>query len=202
VLILHRPQRADGLADALAALLARPLDDPFAPEVVAVPTRGMERWLTQVMSEVLGASAGRGDGICAGVEFPFPQRLIGDVVAAASGIDPTEDPWLPDRAAWPLLEVVQDCLDEAWLSKLAGYLGRSDSGSDPFRADRRLGVVRHLADLFHRYALHRPTMVQAWAQGHDEDAVGSALPPGAVWQAELWRRLRAKISLPGPRARV
>jgi exodeoxyribonuclease V gamma subunit len=201
VLILHRSQRADGLADALGALLARPLDDPFAPEVVAVPTRGMERWLTQVMSGVLGASAGRGDGICAGVEFPFPQRLIGDVVAATSGIDPTEDPWLPDRAAWPLLEVVQDCLDEAWLSTLAGYLGRSDSGSDPFRADRRLGVVRHLADLFHRYALHRPTMVQAWARGRDEDAVGSALPPGAAWQAELWRRLRAKISLPGPAER-
>jgi exodeoxyribonuclease V gamma subunit len=201
VLILHRAQRADGLADGLAALLARPLDDPFAPEVVAVPTRGMERWLTQRMSGVLGASTGRGDGICAGVEFPFPQRLIGDVVAATSGIDPTEDPWLPDRAAWPLLEVVEDCLDETWLSTLAGYLGRSDSGSDPFRADRRLGVVRHLAGLFHRYALHRPAMVQAWAQGRDEDAVGSALPPGAAWQAELWRRLRAKISLPGPAER-
>ena len=201
MLILHRSQRADGLADALAALLATPLDDPFAPEVVAVPTRGMERWLTQVMSGVLGASAGRGDGICAGVEFPFPQRLVGDVVAAAAGIDPIEDPWLPDRAAWSLLEVVQECLDEAWLSTLAGYLGRSDSGSDPFRADRRLGVVRHLADLFHRYALHRPSMVQAWAGGRDEDAAGSALPPGAAWQAELWRRLRAKISLPGPAER-
>ncbi|MGH2866558.1 MAG: exodeoxyribonuclease V subunit gamma [Solirubrobacteraceae bacterium] len=201
MLILHRAQRADGLADALASLLARPLDDPFAPEVVAVPTRGMERWLTQRMSGVLGASRGRGDGICAGVEFPFPQRLIGDVVAATSGIDPAEDPWLPDRAAWPLLEVVEGCLDEAWLSTLAGYLGRSDAGSDPFRAGRRLGVVRHLADLFHRYALHRPAMVEAWAQGRDEDAVGSALPPGAAWQAELWRRLRAKISLPGPAER-
>ncbi len=201
MLIFHRAQRADGLADALAALLARPLGDPFAAEVVAVPTRGMERWLTQRMSGVLGASSDRRDGICAGVEFPFPQRLIGDVVAASSGIDPTEDPWLPDRAAWPLLEVVEDCLDETWLSTLAGYLGRSDSGSDPFRADRRLGIVRHLADLFHRYELHRPAMVRAWAQGRDEDAVGSALPPGTGWQAELWRRLRRKISLPGPAER-
>ncbi|MGI9184724.1 MAG: exodeoxyribonuclease V subunit gamma [Solirubrobacteraceae bacterium] len=201
MLILHRAQRSDGLADALAELLARPLDDPFAPEVVAVPTRGMERWLTQHMSGVLGASTGRGDGICAGVEFPFPHRLIGDVVATTSGIAPTEDPWLPDRAAWPLLEVVEAGLDEAWLSTLAGYLGHSDSGSDRFRADRRLGVVRHLADLFDRYALHRPAMVQAWAQGRDVDAVGSALPSGAVWQAELWRRLRAKIALPGPAER-
>jgi exodeoxyribonuclease V gamma subunit len=201
VLILHRAERADGLADALASLLAEPLDDPFASEIVAVPTRGMERWLTQRMSGVLGAGAGGADGICAGVEFPFPQRLIGDVVAAASGIDPAEDPWLPDRAAWPLLEVVESCLDEPWLVTLAGYLGRSGPASDSFRADRRLSVVRHLADLFHRYALHRPAMVQAWAGGVDVDALGAELRAGATWQAELWRRLRARLALPGPAER-
>ncbi|HEY5189089.1 MAG TPA: exodeoxyribonuclease V subunit gamma, partial [Solirubrobacteraceae bacterium] len=103
MLILHRAERADGLADALASLLAGPLDDPFAAEVVAVPTRGMERWLTQRMSGVLGASRGRADGICAGVQFPFPERLVGDVVAAASGVDPAQDPWRPERAVWPLL---------------------------------------------------------------------------------------------------
>ncbi len=56
MLHIHRAERADGLADALAALCAEPLEDPFAAEVVAVPTRGMERWLTQRMSTVLGAS--------------------------------------------------------------------------------------------------------------------------------------------------
>jgi len=53
VLHIHRAERADGLADALGELLAVALDDPFAPEVVSVPTRGMERWLSQRLSASL-----------------------------------------------------------------------------------------------------------------------------------------------------
>ncbi|MDQ6728781.1 MAG: exodeoxyribonuclease V subunit gamma [Actinomycetota bacterium] len=201
MLVIHRAERADCLAEALGTLLAAPLPDPFADEIVAVPTRGMERWLTQRLSGALGAGAGRADGICAGVRFPFPQRLLGDVVASASGIDPDGDPWLPDRAAWPLLEVISEALPEPWLSTLARYLGREDGQTDPVRADRRLGAARHLAELFHRYALHRPSMIEAWRQNRDEDALGAPLPVGAVWQAELWRRLRARIDLPGPAER-
>ena len=59
MLHVHRAERADGLVDALAALLEEPLEDPFAPEVIAVPTRGMERWLTQRLSTGLGTSPGR-----------------------------------------------------------------------------------------------------------------------------------------------
>ena len=83
----------------------------------------MERWLTQRMSAVLGARTGRADGICANVEFPSPHRLVTDAVAAASGIDPAADPWLPERSVWPLLAVVQESLPEPWLATLAAYLG-------------------------------------------------------------------------------
>lgn len=98
MLHVHRAERADGLVDALGALLADPPADPFAPEIVSVPTRGMERWLSQRMSDRLGASAGRADGICANVAFPAPRRLVGDAVATASGIDAGTDPWLPEHA--------------------------------------------------------------------------------------------------------
>ena len=106
MLHIHRSERADGLVAALRELLAEPLGDPFAAEVVCVPTRGMERWLTQRMSACFGATPGRADGVCANVEFPSPRRLVGDAVAAASGIDPDDDIWLPERLVWPLLEVV------------------------------------------------------------------------------------------------
>ena len=53
-----------------------------------------------------------------------------DAVAAASGIDPDNDPWLPERAAWPLLEVVQESIDEPWLADLSAYLG---GGARPAR---------------------------------------------------------------------
>ena len=199
MLHIHRAVRADALTDALAGLLAQSPADPFAPEVVAVPTRGMERWLTQRMSAVLGARPGRADGICANVAFPSPHRLVSDAVAAASGIDPAEDPWLPERSVWPLLGVVEESLSEPWLATLAAYLGAGTAPSDPMRParrSRRLTTVRHLAGLFDRYALHRPEMLAAWARGEDLDAVGAPLPGAAVWQAELWRRLRARIGVP------
>ena len=205
MLHIHRAERADGLLGALGTLLADPLPDPFAAEVIAVPTRGIERWLAQQLSNRLGASPGRRDGVCANVDFPFPRRLAGDAVAAACGVDADTDPWLPERAVWPLLEVVDTSLAEPWMASLSAHLGGAGATPDPQRRARRLGAVRHLADLFDRYALHRPEMVRAWARGgpdspgHPNDP---ALPASAAWQAELWRRLRRRIGAPGPAERL
>jgi len=193
LLHIHRAERADALVEALGRLLAEPPADPFAPDVIAVPTRGIERWLTQRLSGTLGATPGRADGVCANVDFPFPRKLAGDAVAAASGVDPAQDPWLPERAVWPLLEVVDESLEEPWLRSLAGHLGAAD---DVDRRARRFATVRHLADLFDRYALHRPAMVRGWAAG-DVD-----LPAEAAWQAQLWQRLRERLVQPSPAARL
>jgi exodeoxyribonuclease V gamma subunit len=202
VLHIHRAERADGLADALAGILVEPPEDCLEPEVVAVHTRGMERWLSQRMSTRLGASRGCADGVCANVAFPSPRALITEVLAAACGIDPDTDPWLPERAVWPLLEVVDACLDEPWLRPLAAYLGCATDPSDPVRRARRFSVLRHLSDLFDHYALHRPEMVRAWTSGDDTDGGGQPLPVTARWQAELWRRLRAQIGLAGRAERL
>jgi len=203
VLHVHRAERADALIAALADLLAVAPDDPFAPEVVAVPTRGMERWLTQRLSGRLGAAPGRTDGVCANVEFPSPRRLVGDAVATASGIDAASDPWLPERSVWALLDVLEGCLHEPWLHALASHLGTpAGEDPDPDRRARRFAVVRHLADLFDRYALHRPEMVRAWAAGRDEDGTGRRLRADLGWQAELFRRLRAHIAVPDPAERA
>ena len=135
----------------------------------------MERWLTQRMSSGLGASPGRGDGVCANVDFPTPRRLVTEAVAAASGIE--DDPWLPERSVWPLLEVVDESLGELWLQSLAGHLGGNPA--------RRFATVRHIAGLFDRYALHRPEMVRAWAAGDDAGIPRRRrLAGGAVQAAE------------------
>ncbi len=222
MLHVHRAERADGLAVALGALLATPLADPFAAEVVAVPARGMERWLTQQLSARLGARPGRRDGVCANIAFPSPRELIADAVATASGIVPDGDPWRPERMVWPLLEVVEHGLGEPWATGLATHLGYGANPPDPYREARRLSTVRHLAALFDRYALHRPGLVEAWAAGSRaaETGPGDAVrpdnavlragatafvpppPSSAAWQSELWRRLRSRIELPDPAARV
>ena len=65
---LHRGTSTTVLAEELAELLAEPPDDPFAEELVVVPAKGVERWLTQRLSHHLGAERGD-DGVCAGVRF-------------------------------------------------------------------------------------------------------------------------------------
>ena len=105
----------------LADLVAVPLDDPMTAEVVSVPTRGIERWLTQRLSTRLGAREGRQDGVCANIDFPFPGTLVGGALARAADSDPEGDPWAPERAVWPLIEVVETHFDEEWLAPLAAH---------------------------------------------------------------------------------
>ena len=194
MLHVHRAERADRLADGLATMLLEPLEDPFAAEVVAVPTRGIERWLAQRMSTRLGSSEGRFDGVCANVEFPFPGRLVVGALAAATGIDPDDDPWVVERSVWPLLEVVDECLEEPWLATLAVHLeGARGEPEDP---TRRFSVVRRIADLFDHYGVHRPEMLRGWAGG--EGGGGSE----GAWQAELSRRLRERIAQPSSAERL
>jgi exodeoxyribonuclease V gamma subunit len=191
MLHLHRSERADGLVTMLADLVAEPLDDAMVAEVVAVPTRGVERWLTQQLSAHLGTAPGRNDGVCANVDFPFPGSLIGAALAAGGGIDPKADPWAPQRSVWPLLDVVDSSLDEGWLAPLASHL----RNSAPEGESRRFAAVRHIADLYDRYSVHRPEMLRSWLNG-DKDH------PSAGWQPELWRRLRRRIGQPSPAERL
>jgi exodeoxyribonuclease V gamma subunit len=193
VLHVHRAERADALADALGRLLAEPLGDPFAAEVVAVPAKGIERWLAQRLAHRLGAADGRADGVCAGIAFPSPAAVVADAVAAAVGLDPEDDPWHPERAVWPLLEVIDENLGAEWCAPLAAHL---EGGS---RRGRRYATARHLADLFAAYAAHRPELLHGW---HSGAAVPGAAAADLAWQPELWRRLRARIDAPGPAERL
>jgi exodeoxyribonuclease V gamma subunit len=197
MLFLHRSERADALVDALGDVLRAPLPNALEAEVVAVPTRGVERWLTQRLAHQLGVGGGRrGDGVCGNLTFPFPGRLVGDAVGAASGVAREDDAWSPERAVWPLLDVIDGAVDEPWLATLAAHLRAGEGRS------RRFSVARHLADLFDRYGVHRPAMVGAWAAGADVFADGQALPVTMVWQAELWRRLRDRIGASSPAERL
>jgi exodeoxyribonuclease V gamma subunit len=199
VLHLHRADRVDRLVGALAEVLVVPMADPFAAEVVAVPTRGVERWVAQRLSGKLGTGVGpaTADGVCANVDFPSPRRLVDEAVAAGSAIDPERDPWAPARMVWPLLEVVDAQLGEPWLERLRHHL-------EPGRGDRsrRLRAVQHLARLYDQYALARPEMLNAWRLDRDDDAGGAPLPRHELWQAELWRRLREHVGRPGPAERL
>jgi exodeoxyribonuclease V gamma subunit len=209
MLHLHRSERADVLVEALARLLGDPLADPMAREVVAVPTRGVERWLTQRLSHRPGASRSSAgtheDGVCANIDWPFPGRLVEMATSAACGLpasagwpkDASSDPWNPRRLIWPLLELVDEDLEEDYLRPLAEHLRRScpAAAGEPLR---RFPAVRHLAELYDRYSAHRPEMLLAWI----DQGIGVDCSEDERWQAELWRRLRRRVGVPSPAERL
>ncbi|OBJ43404.1 exodeoxyribonuclease V subunit gamma [Mycobacterium colombiense] len=187
---LHRAERTDLLADGLGALLANPLTDPFATELVVVPARGVERWLSQRLSHVLGARGG--DGVCAGVAFRSPGSLIAEITGTADN-----DPWSPDAMAWPLLEAIDCSLDEPWCRALAMHVGHFHTGAEAeLRQGRRYEVARRLAGLFDSYARQRPQLLVDWGNGDPGD-----LDEDLRWQPELWRALVARVAADPPHVR-
>src|ERR1700757_3623593 len=189
---LHRAERTDLLADGLGALLADPLPDPFAEELVLVPARGVERWLSQRLSHVLGCKPGGGDGVCAAVHFRNPASLLAEVTGTAD-----DDPWSPEAMTWPLLEVIDCSLDEPWCRTLATHLGHGLPDLEAeLRRGRRYSVARRLAGLFASYARQRPQLLTGWLDGDAGD-----LDPDLAWQPELWRALVGRIDADPPHTR-
>jgi exodeoxyribonuclease V gamma subunit len=185
-LVIHRSERADPLVAALGELLASPPPDLFAVDIVAVPSRGVERWLAQRLSHVLGAVDG--DGVCANVAFPSSTRMLDDAIAAA---DPTYaesvERWSPERSVWPVMALLEDIETRPWAAALSAHLA-----GDP---GRRYAVAAKLARHLDAYGRSRPAMLRAWASGRDEQGDGAPLSNDLRWQAQLFRQLRDELGL-------
>ncbi|OBI81880.1 exodeoxyribonuclease V subunit gamma [Mycobacterium sp. E740] len=196
---IHRAERTDLLADGLGALLSDPLPDPFAEELVIVPAKGVERWLSQRLSHVLGRGSG-GDGVCAGIAFRNPRSLIAEITAGSGRIVGTadgDDPWAPDAMVWPLIEAIDAHCSENWCRPLAAHLGHFEAGEEKeLRQGRRYAVARRLAGLFASYARQRPQLLIDWENGVAGD-IGSDL----AWQPPLWRALVERIDADSPHVR-
>jgi exodeoxyribonuclease V gamma subunit len=95
--------------------------------------------------------------------------------------------------------VVEQNFKEPWLAPLAEHIRKSgvrlDEENGGVPDEVRFSSVRHVADLFDRYAVHRPDMLLRWAEG-------TAQLDEAAWQFELWRLLRARIGQASPAERL
>ena len=186
--VIHRSERADPLVAGLGELLAKPPADLFAVDVVAVPSRGVERWLAQRLSHVLGAVDG--DGVCANVVFPSSTRMLDDAAAVA---DPyyadSVERWSAERVVWPMMALLENMEERPWSPALSAHLA-----GDP---GRRYAVAAKLARHLAAYGRSRPDMLRAWAAGRDDEGDGTPLPHDLRWQAQLWRELRDDLG-PAP----
>lgn len=179
---LRRAERTDMLADGLARLLAEPAPDPFTEELVLVPAKGIERWLSQRLSDRLG--------VCAGVRFRSPRSLIAEITGTVE-----DDPWSPEALVWPLLSVIDEHLDQSWAVPLASHLGAFEAGEErELRQGRRYAVARRLAGLFASYARQRPGLLVSWLDGDPAE-------PDLAWQPPLWRALVSRVDAVPPHVR-
>lgn len=194
-LLIHVGSHPDELVGKLCEMLASAPADPFAQELVAVPTRGIERWLTQRIASGL-ADRTSGDGICANVEFPSPRRLVREVLLAVPELGSSLDAWEGTALTRTVVSVLDDHLDEPWIWLLARFVD-AGRGVDTLGNSQRLRAARKISGLFTRYARRRPEMVRAWLEGRDVGADGKALPEPDIWQPRLWRLVRDRIGLPG-----
>ena len=97
------------LAERLAGILSVPLADPMTPELVVVPTAGVDRWLRLELSKSLGTSGpGRTDGIVANTEFAFPGSFKRRVASSVGNMAKEENPWDVSRLAWSVLEALDE----------------------------------------------------------------------------------------------
>ena len=182
---VHHGPHLGPLIEVLADTLAAPTADPFAVEVISVPTAGMRDWLQQQLGLRLGATAHH-DGIAANIDMVFPGRLnaaaLGRPLASSS-------PWDIERLTWTVLEALESGEVDVpgWRTKPHGTYAKA----------------RRIADLFDRYAINRPQLLQQWQAGRDGDGTtdehGAVVPlaDDHAWQPRLWRQVRETIG-PNP----
>jgi exodeoxyribonuclease V gamma subunit len=191
---IHRGDRTDLLAYALADVLSERTADPFVPELIVVPAKGIERWLSQQLSQVLGKGTTGNDGVCAGIEFANPQALIARLLGVRQ-----EDPYAPEVLVWPLLATIDAALEQPWAQPLAEHLGVHLTGEQAdLRRGRRYPLGYRLAQLFAQYATQRPSVLVDWQAGGATDGLGRPLPKDLAWQPPLWRALTDHLAAPGP----
>ena len=148
-------QRADLLADGLADLLRDPLADPFAQELVLVPARGVERWLSQRLSHRLGAGPGRRGRCLRGCRLP----LAGQPGRRGHRRRRDDDPWSPDAAGVAAARGRRRARRRAVVprARRPPRPRRSTGEEGELRRGRRYAVARRLAGLFASYAVQRPS---------------------------------------------
>ena len=190
---VHRSDEPDGLVGDLCEVLASPLADPLAPEIVSVPTRGIERWITERIALTFG-ERGPEDGICANIEFPFPRRLTSDLLSTDPAARASIEAWARARVVRQIDHLIRGHAGEDWMWVITRFIRGLDDGASA--GVQRLRAANRVERLFSGYARYRPELLEAWTAGSDVASNGDPIDASAVWQPTLWRHLRAAIGTP------
>lgn len=161
---LHRSNRLELLADALAGVLDTAPAAPLAPECIVVQSLGMRRWLSLELAARFG--------VMMNIDFPFPAGFVQHVLAAAAPENATSRVF--DRAVlpWRILALFPRVLDRPAFAELRRYVQGEVAPLKKYQLANKIAAV------FDRYLAYRPELILRWQRGEEEH-----------WQAQLWREL-------------
>ena len=184
--IIHSNHLEDLRQVAVGWIKAHPLQ-VLETEQFIVQSNGMAQWLK------LALAADKGCGISAGTEMQLPGRYVWSAYRAVLGSDviPEESPYDKARLMWRIFRLLPGLCTEPVFDPLNRFLEHDKD------LRKRSQLAGHLADLYDQYQVYRADWLEDWAHGVDRLArvAGKPLPLGEdqLWQAELWRRIKADV---------
>jgi exodeoxyribonuclease V gamma subunit len=161
---LFTGNRLESLAEALVESISEPPASPFAPEVIVLQSRGMERWLSMQIAQQKGVSAN--------FSFPFPNTFLHNLYREIIPDIPEVSPFDTDILTFTIMKLLPGSLSLPGFESLAGYLDDKNDFLKLFQ------ISKKLADLFEQYIIFRPEMIIKWEKGDEE-----------IWQAQLWKKV-------------
>jgi len=147
-------------------LAAQPLRDPFAQEVIVVPTYAMARWLNLRIAQQQGVAANN--------HYPQAGAWIWDLAGTIQDGTAKQDPYSKDALNWQIFSLLPGLLEHESFASLRHYLDDDRDGL------KRWQLAQRVADALDRYQLYRPDSIRAWSAGNENH-----------WQARLWRKILA-----------
>ncbi len=167
-LFIYTSNYLERLCDQLAEVVSTPLENPLATEIIAVHSKGMERWVSMELA--------RRNGICANVRYPYPNalmRLLFEPIIAIDEPDAAKtDFFSPEIMTFAFMKYLRSPEHRESLPEIKRYLTDDDSDMKLFQLSERL------AQTFDRYLIFRPDLIFRWEKGGEDH-----------WQARLWRAI-------------
>ncbi len=160
-MFIHRSNRTEQLAEALAEVVRRPLSSPLSAEVIVVSSQGIERWLAQQLAARLG--------VFANARFPFPRAFMSELLSEGPA---RPDPFARDALAWSIAALLPEVAQHPGAEAVASYLAGDTHGEKLFE------LSHALSNAFDQYVVYRPELVRAWERG-----------AGRGFQPDLFRAL-------------
>ncbi|MFZ0448829.1 MAG: exodeoxyribonuclease V subunit gamma [Desulfatiglandaceae bacterium] len=164
---LYTSNRMELLGERIAEVLKAPLSSPLEKEIIVVQSKGMERWLKMRIATH--------HGVCANVQFPYPNAFVDDISRKVLRDFTEKSPFDPAVMTWRILDLLPDCVRQSGFEAIRSYVGGVRSELKKYQ------LAATISDLFDQYLTFRPDMILSWEKGAEKD-----------WQAMLWRRLIEK----------